>query len=126
MRGDIKYDISGGLLRQVLAQQPHEETVAATAQAADRLEVCSPPPCLASGLGEGADDGTGSTASNCVITLNNGTALFLREMNRSLALVRGRAEPEVKMRQVGQEVSARRFFGDGGRRKSQGAAFLTP
>ena len=45
------------------------------------------------GLGEGADDGTGSTASNCVITLNNGTALFLREMNRSLALVRLRREP---------------------------------
>jgi len=66
---------------------------AAAAQAADRLEVCSPPPCLASGLGEGADDGTGSTASNCVITLNNGTALFLREMNRSLALVRLRREP---------------------------------
>jgi Ras-related GTP-binding protein C/D len=39
------------------------------------------------GLGEGGEEGSGSTASNCVITLNNGTALFLREMNRSLALV---------------------------------------
>lgn len=28
-----------------------------------------------------------ATNSNCVITLNNGTALFLREVNRSLALV---------------------------------------
>merc|ERR1711920_401957 len=30
---------------------------------------------------------TPATNSNCVITLNNGTALFLREVNRSLALV---------------------------------------
>eukprot|EP00965_Chrysotila_dentata_P206027 6183313-Pleurochrysis_carterae.AAC.6 len=31
--------------------------------------------------------GAPATNSNCVITLNNGTALFLREVNRSLALV---------------------------------------
>mmetsp|Transcript_3283 Transcript_3283/g.10211 ORF Transcript_3283/g.10211 Transcript_3283/m.10211 type:complete len:316 (+) Transcript_3283:136-1083(+) len=59
---------------------------------ADMIDVVIDVSCIY-GLGEGADDGTGSTASNCVITLNNGTALFLREMNRSLALVRLRTPP---------------------------------
>ena len=40
------------------------------------------------GMREAEEEGSAPAAdSNCVITLNNGTALFLREVNRSLALV---------------------------------------
>jgi Ras-related GTP-binding protein C/D len=59
---------------------------------ADMIDVVIDVSCIY-GLKEGEEEGgqppsaTPATDSNCVITLNNGTALFLREVNRSLALV---------------------------------------
>jgi len=57
---------------------------------ADMIDVVIDVSCIY-GLKEGEEGPQGlsapATDSNCVITLNSGTALFLREVNRSLALV---------------------------------------
>ena len=58
---------------------------------ADMIDVVIDISCIYGGARDSSADDAADDAkpadSHCIITLNNGTALFLREVNRSLALV---------------------------------------